>query len=61
MRRPIMAAFIACAAATLAADQAAGRPPAPVAVQHELGEDDGGKLRSLRLAIEDLIETFGDR
>ena len=61
MPRPIMAAIMACAVATLAADQAAGRSPAAVAVQHELGEDDGGKARSLRLAIEDLIGTFGDR
>ncbi len=61
MPRPIMAAIIACAVATLVGDQAAGRPPAPGAVQHELGADAAGKARSLRLAIEDLIGTFGDR
>ena len=61
MRKPIVAAIITCTVATLVADRAAGRSPTPVAVQRELGENDDGKARSLRLAIEDLIGTYGDR
>ncbi len=49
MRSSIIAAVILCAATTFAAEN------------NKSGGVDPGEIRSLRLAVEDLIETYGDR
>ncbi len=54
MRSLIMVLMAACVAATL--------PAAPDARQQfPAGEDFDSKVESLRVAIDDLIQTFGER
>lgn len=60
MQRATIAAIIAFAV-LIQAGGAASEGPARVVGRDEVGEVDGGEERALRLAIEDLIATFGDR